>query len=432
MQSGTVPSPQMLTLFHAFSTALHRETTLPELLQSLVMRSVQLIPQAAAGCFIAYDAANHTFEIQHSHGYAFPSLFRDLSFADDCIRLTEIVKTHFHTIIEHHDKIEWLPGQLQSTYTECNNGLLPMESILLPVHDPQQLLGVLVIERFAGEAFQTSDAELLGNFTRQATLAIHKVELYQENVMITQALDEELQSVGRVQQDLLPKELPELKGIDWFTYYKPATRAGGDYYDFIPLADGRWAVLMADVTGHGAPAAVIAAMIKVILHTLLETITEPDRILEEANRQIRKHIDSQYFVTLFLGILNPDTFDLVYVSAGHDPPIRFMAASLEMEELKNNKGFPLRMVEQNRFDVQQTQLLPGDMVVIYTDGVTEMFNEEDKVFSFTGLQNAILSANHTSAESLGESVLATLETFRGNAEIHDDVTLIVMQIQEHG
>lgn len=430
MLAGSPPSTQLLTLFHAFSTALHRETTLPELLQSLVMRSVQLLPQAAAGCFVAYDARDHAFDIQHNYGYAFPAVFDEQRFDEESSRLQEVLQSHLHIILQHDDDIDWLPGELQQMYLEANNQLLPKESILLPVHGPHKLLGILVVERFEGEAFQQSDAELIGKFTRQATLAIHKVELYQENLMITKALDDELQSVGKVQQELLPDETPDIAGLDWFTHYKPATRAGGDYYDFIPLPGNRLAVLMADVTGHGAPAAVIAAMIKVILHSLLETETNPDRVLEEANRQIRKHIDSQYFVTLFFAILDIEQKQMQYVSAGHEPPMHFIHISKEIVELKNEKGFPLRLLEENFFDVQSVTLQPGDFVVIYTDGITEMFNEDDQVFSFVGLQNAIQSANHATAENIGEAILSALEKFRGNAEIYDDVTLIVLRVSD--
>lgn len=430
MLAGSPPSTQLLTLFHAFSTALHRETTLPELLQSLVMRSVQLLPQAAAGCFIAFDAREHRFEIQHNYGYSFPSMFDEQSFDEQSSRLQEVLHSHLHVILQNENKVDWLPDELQQVYLEANNQVLPKESILLPVHGPHKLLGILVVERFESEAFQQSDAELIGNFTRQATLAIHKVELYQENLMITKALDEELESVGRVQQDLLPTETPSIPGLDWFTYYKPATRAGGDYYDFIPLPNNQWAVLMADVTGHGAPAAVIAAMIKVILHSLFENETNPDKVLEEANRQIRKHIDSQYFVTLFLSILDPAKKQLTYVSAGHEPPMHFIHQSNDIVELKNHKGFPLRLLEDNFFDVKTVELQAGDFVIVYTDGITEMFNEEDQVFSFTGLENAIRSASFPTATKMGKAILEKLEKFRGQAEIHDDVTLIVLRVSE--
>ncbi len=426
--TGSVPSPQLLTLFHAFSTALHRETSLPELLQSLVMRSVQLIPQAAAGCFIAYDGKTHTFEIQYSHGYAFPAMLSEISFSGEMSRLAEVVQTHTHILFKNELQISWLPEAFHSTYKEANDGQIPKESIAITVQSPHQLLGVLVIERLEGEEFQQSDAELIGNFTRQATLAIHKVELYQENLRITKALDEELSSVGRVQKDLLPTEHPNIPKMEWFTYYKPATRAGGDFYDFIPLPNGKWAVLMADVTGHGAPAAVIAAMIKVILHNLLETMTDPNAILQEANRQIRKHIESQYFVTLFLGMIDPATAKMDYVSAGHEPPMLFEYASQTIRELKNQKGFPLRLIEENTFDIKSIQFQAGDLLLIYTDGITELFNENGELFSFTGLENAIMTSDHTSAEAMGNQILSKLEAYRGSAEIHDDITLIALRV----
>ena len=419
-----------LTLFHAYSTALHRANTLPDLLETLVMRAVQLVRSASAGCFVEYDDAQDAFTVQHTYGYAYPTLMEQIAFSDEESRFYEVMENHTPDILKPASlerEIPWLPNISWDLYKEANQGRVPGEVIVVPVNAPEKSLGVLVVERFGDGEFSPHEAQLLNAFARQATLAIHKVQLYQENIRIAKELDQELQSVGEVQKNLLPHAPPDSQHFDIFTYYQPATRAGGDYFDFIPLSDGQFAFVIADVTGHGAPAAVIAAMTKVILHNQFLRSHEPDQVLIESHHQICQFIDSQYFVTLFLGIFQPEARRMVYCSAGHEPPLHFHRATGALSELRNERGFPLRLTEANAFDVQSAAYEPGDVFFFYTDGITEMFNDAGRIYSFEQLYNSILSAPKESAAQLGGVVLDRLKQFRGKEPLHDDITLVVIR-----
>ncbi|RJP18239.1 MAG: hypothetical protein C4527_29495 [Candidatus Omnitrophota bacterium] len=419
-----------LTRFHSFVTALHRETTLSSLLNTLVMRAAQLVKPAAACCFVAYDAKHNAFAVRYSHGYSFPKIIETIAFSDE--------QSVFYEVMQHNtpqkllsfangEEISWLPAICRLQYLEGSEGAYPTESIIVSLNDTQKSLGVLVVEHFDEDRFSAMDVQLLATYARESTLAIHKVELYQENQRINQELDKELQSVGEVQKLLLPTVYPLADQYDYYTYYCPSTRAGGDYYDFIPLNDGRLAVIIGDVSGHGAAAAVIVAMTKMIIHNLLAHTQDPVRILVEANNQIHQHISIQYYITLFFGILDPRLSTLSYCSAGHIPPILLRHKTGTLDELWNDQGFPLRMVDENDFDLKCVSFEKADVLLLYTDGITEMLNEDREPYSLEAFQEVIRSTSKTSAQTIGQSILRELDAFRGNAPLHDDVTLIVIQ-----
>ncbi len=418
-----------LTRFHSYVTALHRETKLSSLLNALVMRAVQLIKPASACCFVAYDEKNDAFAIRYSHGYSFSKIIEAIAFSDEESVFYEVIRQNApqKLVSSTSNEIPWLPAICWSHYQEGSDGLTPSESIVMALNDTRKAIGVLVIEHFHDNHFSPMDVQLVATFARQSTLAIHKVELYQENLQINQELEQELQSVGDVQKRLLPVTFPFSEYYDYFTYYCPSTRAGGDYYDFIPLEDGRLVILIGDVSGHGAGAAVIVAMTKMIIHNLLAHTCDPIQILSEANEQIRKHISLPHYITLFLGILEPSSSTMVFSSAGHIPPLMLRGKTGELKELWNDRGFPLRMVDENSFDLKSTRFEQEDVLILYTDGITEMFGENQEVYSFDSFYKVVQSATSSSATEFGQSILQKLEEFRGSTPLHDDVTLIIIK-----
>ena len=183
-------------------------------------------------------------------------------------------------------------------------------------------------------------------------------------------LDRELQAVGDIQRSLLPKSLPELPGVDLAASYATSAQAGGDYYDFFPLADGGWGVLVADVAGHGTPAAVLMAVTHAVAHARPKSHTPPAAMLAYLNDRLTEvYTRGGTFVTAFYAVLAPDARTLTYARAGHNPPRLVRDGSVL--SLADAGGLPLGIVPDQAYDQATVELHAGDLLLLYTDGITE-------------------------------------------------------------
>ena len=181
-------------------------------------------------------------------------------------------------------------------------------------------------------------------------------------------LDRELQVVGEIQRSLLPAELPRIEGFEVAAHYVTSARAGGDYYDFFPLSDG-WGIFIADVAGHGTPAAVLMAITHAIAHAQPGTHTPPGLLLGYLNRQLtRSYTRGGTFVTAFYAVLDPVKRTIRYAAAGHNPP-RLVRGGRVMS-LDRTGSLPLGIMEQE-YGEAEVALERGDLLVMYTDGITE-------------------------------------------------------------
>src|SRR5262249_27921953 len=154
-------------------------------------------------------------------------------------------------------------------------------------------------------------------------------------------------------------------------HYAPSTRAGGDYYDFFPLPDGRLGVLIADVSGHGTPAAVVMAMMRVLVHSHVEPLHPPERVLTGLNRRLSRTILPVPFVTACYATIEQDEGRVDYACAGHNPPLLLRADRGDVEELSEGGGVPLGILPTRSYGRGTAWLAPGDTVLFYTDGLTE-------------------------------------------------------------
>lgn len=239
-------------------------------------------------------------------------------------------------------------------------------------------------------------------------------------------LDEELTAVGDIQRSLLPDSLPDIPGFDLAAHYQTSARAGGDYYDFFELPDGKWGILVADVSGHGTPAAVIMAVTHSIAHMFGEPPSPPSRLMTFVNH----HLTARYtngsgtFVTAFYGIFDPADGSLEYSSAGH-PPGRILRCGA-VRALDGKPSLPLGIDQDERFGDFSARLVPGDALVLYTDGITEARNPRGEMFGEDRLDHATVCRD--SAAQMVDSVLAELDRFRSGRLLADDRTLLVLRV----
>ena len=242
-------------------------------------------------------------------------------------------------------------------------------------------------------------------------------------------VDRELRVVADIQRSLLPKSLPKVPGLELATYYRTSQWAGGDYYDFFPLPGGRWGFLIADVSGHGTPAAVMMAILHSLAHGHPGDPDPPSALLKHVNERLASSYtaDNEVFVTAFYGIYDPTTRRFSYACAGHNPPRVRRCSEGTVLSLEDVGGPPLGLFPGLEFTDSSVELVPGDVLVLYTDGVTEAMNARGEQFAPERM-DSILARCSLSAGEMVDAILEGVGAFTGPLDPHDDQTLVVAKV----
>ncbi len=252
--------------------------------------------------------------------------------------------------------------------------------------------------------------------------------LVEEIRKLNAALRQQFEDVARVQRSLLPSQTPDIPGLDIATSYLTSEQAGGDYYDFFPFEDGTWGILIADVSGHGAAAATVMAMLHGILHAYNGPGRQPDAVMRWANtRLLEARIDGT-FVTAFLGIYDPANGTIKYARSGHNPPLLKDGTSGKVRLLDGDGGLPLGVFDPYEIACECIQLRPGDTVVLYTDGITEAFNGSREMFGEHRLQDSLVECSGQ-PDCVVDSVHGALFKHTGSMARKDDQTLVAIQLR---
>lgn len=245
------------------------------------------------------------------------------------------------------------------------------------------------------------------------------------------SLNRELETVGAIQRSLLPDTLPAIPGFELAAHYQTSARAGGDYYDFFPLNEGGWGLFIADVAGHGTPAAVLMAITHAIAHAKPAAHTPPGVLLRYLNdRLARAYTRGGTFVTAFYAVLDPRTRMLTYARAGHNPPR--LVRDARVLSLNGHGGLPLGIVEDQEYGQSCLVLEPGDLLLLYTDGITETSppptsGEERQLFGLERLDALLLNCAGNPAAQCIERIQKELAAFSQNTPPADDQTLLAIQ-----
>jgi phosphoserine phosphatase RsbU/P len=301
--------------------------------------------------------------------------------------------------------------------------------LAVPYYDMGQSLNMVVFMRkepgaFAAEQFP--QWVWLSNLFGQATHNLIRSQKLQEAY---ESLDREMKIVEQIQHSLLPADVPTIPTLDLAIHYQTSRRAGGDYYDFFPLPGGKWGILIADVSGHGTPAAVLMAVTHSIAHTLPGPAEPPGALLEQLNRHLtaRYTKDSGTFVTAFYGIYDPAARQITYASAGHNPPRVKRCADGTRTTLDGTQRLPLGISDTETYPEKTFQLQPGDQIVFYTDGVTEAEDPSGRLFGIERLDRVLAGCENTAPDVL-QAVLGSLANFTAGHPADDDRTLIAAKV----
>lgn len=296
--------------------------------------------------------------------------------------------------------------------------------LAVPVHAGGRLVGALNLESDTAGAYGAEDAETLQLFADAAAIAVEKAVLYRLLVQ-RERLEDQLRLAEELGGADGPASWPDLPGWDAAGFTRPRYEIGGDYYDHIGLADGRLGLVVADVSGKGSLAAMTLTTFRAILRAQLEGEPEPVRTAAVANRLLRDRVAPTEYVTAVYGVLDPATGDFAYANCGHAPPLHVKADG-RWEKLTTG-GPPLGLLAGARYVAGELVAGPGDLLVLFTDGVVEAEGDGGEEFGTDRLA-ALVSARReqTSARIVEEVVRATTE-FTGSASFEDDFTVFVLK-----
>jgi sigma-B regulation protein RsbU (phosphoserine phosphatase) len=325
------------------------------------------------------------------------------------------------------DRIVLPAGDPAAPYMAGMNSL-----VASPLFQGGQPVHMAVLLHAQSAAYTLDDLSTLLLTSNLMGQAASQSELAQQLRVAYAALDREFRVVGEIQRGLLPPEVPDIAGVSVATHYETSTRAGGDYYDFFQVPGDAWGFFLADVSGHGAPAAVVMARLHALLHAPLNACpaveTAPAPVLSGLNHCLTRTMQSGGFVTAMYGVLSPPARLFRYSLAGHIPPRWFQRASGRVVGLPATEGLPLAINDTLRLSENTVQFEPGDRLLLFTDGITETFGPRREQFGPERLDAAIRRHHETPAAMI-EQIMSAVREHGGEGPAADDRTLVAVAFE---
>ncbi|HZF59515.1 MAG TPA: GAF domain-containing SpoIIE family protein phosphatase [Rubrobacter sp.] len=306
--------------------------------------------------------------------------------------------------------------------------------LLVPLVSQGELIGLLNLgPRLSQQEYSADDRKLLSDLATQTAPAVRVAQLVrqqQQEAKERERIEQELRVASLIQQTLLPKTLPELPGYDVAAYYQPAREVGGDFYDFLDLEDGRFGLVVGDVTDKGVPAALVMATTRTMLRAAAQRLLSPGEVLQRVNDVLVQDIPPNMFVTCLYAILDTESGRLVYANAGHDLPYRRRAGRSDGAEELRARGMPLGLMPGMGYEEKEIVLEKGESVLFYSDGLVEAHDPRRDMFGFPRLQG-LVGAQRSGGSSLISFLLSELRRFTGEGwEQEDDITLVTLDRPE--
>lgn len=346
--------------------------------------------------------------------------------ADESTGSGRVMRTQNVLLVEdlsRQDPPLWMPGWLASEGFRA--------AAIVPLVAAGQSIGALVIDSRQPRQFSEVEVRLLRLMANQAALAIEKARLHREELQ-RQRIEEEL-AVGRgIQRSMLPAETPQLPGWQFATNFEAARHVGGDFYDYFPLPGepGRWGLVIADVSDTGVPAALFMALSRTTIRNLALRGRSPAEVVTWSNRFIQEDSQSDMFLTVFYAELDTHDGRLTYVNAGHNPPLLWRAETAAFESLSPTCPL-LGVLPELNVHVLEEWLRPGDVLVLYTDGITEAVDDAYVEFGRARLEETVhgLLAEQPDATAahVKQAIIAAVGQFIDGALQTDDMTLLIIK-----
>jgi serine phosphatase RsbU (regulator of sigma subunit)/anti-sigma regulatory factor (Ser/Thr protein kinase) len=298
--------------------------------------------------------------------------------------------------------------------------------LVVPLVNQGELIGLFNLgPRLSEQEYSADDRHLLENLAARVAPAVMVAQLVrqqEQEARTRERFEQELRVAQLIQQNFLPREAPDIEGWKLVAYYQPAREVGGDFYDFIPLPDGRLGLVIGDVTDKGVPAALVMASTRSIIRGAAQRFDTPGQVLENVNDLLCPDIPPNMFATCLYGILDPKTGQLVFANAGHNLP--YLYTTEGPQELRAT-GMPLGLLPGMTYEESAVCLQPGQCILLHSDGLVEAHNNDREMFGFPRLLDLV--GVHGSEDDLIETLCRELSTFTGRPkEQEDDVTLVTL------
>ena len=304
-------------------------------------------------------------------------------------------------------------------------------SVIVPVPSPEGTpRALLVAGKHEAHGFKQGEIRSLSGFANQVGLAMEHARLLIEMVE-SERRKNELEFARQMQLDLLPRDPPEVPGLEIADRSNPATEVGGDYFDYLHLPSGNLGVVFGDVAGHGMTAGLIMAMAKSAVHTQVRADGRPGQLLPRLGEVLLEMSAPNQYMTMVFAEFDLNHGSLAYLNAGHHFPLHYQAASGAVEFLEST-GPPLGLLPTPPGEAQTRELGLGDVLAFYSDGLVEAFNENDQDFGIQRLGDIVAARSEQPAATIVEDIFSSVRRFTGDRPWHDDATIVIVRILDNG
>ncbi|MCK4549013.1 MAG: SpoIIE family protein phosphatase [Candidatus Krumholzibacteria bacterium] len=302
----------------------------------------------------------------------------------------------------------------------------PIKTLLsVPLILKGRIIGSLnVFNKRGGSIFSETDKRLLCIISTQSAQVIENARLYEEEQSLMR-MQEEMKIAYNIQMGLLPKGAPMIEGYDVAGKSLPAKSVGGDYFDLIRLGDGRLFFCLGDISGKGMPAALLMSNMLATLRGQNLDLTTPGSIMNHSNEHMFRNTDPERFSTLFLGVLDPDSSEIIYSNAGHNLPF-IVRGSGAVERLETG-NLVLGAIEEVTYTEDSVKLDTGDTLLVFSDGISEAINPDEEEFGEDVLPGIVTANSSISAMSLIDTIIDETVRHAGKAPQRDDMTMVVIR-----
>ena len=307
------------------------------------------------------------------------------------------------------------------------SGFLTKSMVSVPLISKNEVLGVIqVINKYGGKCFSQDDIHLLQALSNGAAVAIQNAQ-YAQRLLQEERIKSELLIAHQIQQGILPAPFTKHANIHIEAMNEPAKDVGGDFYDYFQASNHEFVFFIGDVCGKGVPAAIFMASSRSIIKAHALSNPHPSSVLPLANQLIAEDAQPGMFVTVFYGVYNTKNRRLRFANAGHTLPLLFRKSTATCSSLLSI-NLPIGLFDSTHFDDAEIQLQPGDLIIMYTDGINEAENAEGEQFGVERLIHTVLDSNALSPQELLDKILESVTMFSEGQAQNDDITAMIVQV----
>lgn len=410
LQKNAMERELMLDVAKQFNSTFQLEKLLDTILDAIK----RIVPYDAAGIFLVNDK-NQEIESAVVRGY-------------DEVVLDQLKMKVGTGLIGHVAKIGKTVIVKDVTFDEHYVSVRPatQSEMTIPICDGPKVVGVLNLESDKLGAYHEGYLEILTALAGEAAIAIKNAQLNEEAVR-KKELEKELQIAGKIQQAILPQRLPHIENLDLAGTSRPCYTVGGDFFDLLKLNDHQLGVCIGDVSGKGIPGAIMMSLLYAGYRGFAREFKSAAETVSAMNNMLCANTAENTYATFFYGIIDFEALIMYYTNAGHCPPLIYKRNG---DFVRLNRGGIVLGFLKNQEYVQMTQLIDnGDIIVFYTDGITEVFNEMDEMFGEDRLRKIIEDNKLLSAKAIEQKIIEAVDAFAPGSEQQDDITIVVIKVE---